>query len=52
MFGAVVGTVVLFLALVDDLADTNTGLYSIAPVRATLQNALLAKADSMLERGN
>jgi hypothetical protein len=49
---AVVGTVVLFLALVDDLADTNTGLYSIAPVRATLQNALLAKADSMLERGN
>lgn len=52
LFGAVVGTVVLFLALVDDLADTNTGLYSIAPVRATLQNALLAKADSMLERGN
>ena len=48
LFSALVGTVVLFLSLVDDLADTNTGLYSIAPVRATLQTALLAKADSML----
>ena len=51
LFGALVGTVILFLSLVDDLADTNTGLYSVAPVRATLQTALLAKADSMLDAG-
>ena len=52
LFGAMVGTVVLFLSLVDDLADTNTGLYSVTPVRDTLQTALLAKSDSMLDRGS
>jgi len=50
LFGALVGTVVLFLSMVDDLADTHSGLYSVTPVRATLQAALVAKADSMLDR--
>jgi hypothetical protein len=48
LFGALCGVVVLFLALVDDLADTHEGLYSVTPTRNTLQSALLAKTDFML----
>ncbi len=50
LFATMSGIVILFLCIVDDLADTNTGLYSVMPVRATLQAALLAKVDTMLER--
>ena len=50
LFGALCGVVVLFLSLVDDLVDTQSGLYSVAPVRATLQAALIDKADAMLSR--
>ena len=49
LFGALCGVVVLFLSLVDDLADTGSGLYSVSPTRATLQAALLAKADALLD---
>ena len=48
LFATLVGVVVLFLCLLDDMADTNSGLYSVTPVRATLQTALLAKTDAML----
>ncbi len=48
LFAALVGVVVLFLCMVDDLADTNSGLYSVTPVREMLQTALLAKVDALL----
>jgi hypothetical protein len=50
LFSTLCGIVILFLCIVDDLADTNSGLYSVTPVRATLQAALLAKVDTMLAR--
>ena len=53
LFASLTGIIVLFLALTDDLADLNSGLYSVVPVRATLQTALLAKVDAMLsQRGD
>ncbi len=48
LFATLVGVVVLFLCMVDDLADTNSGLYSVTPVREMLQTALLAKVDALL----
>ena len=48
LFASMVGVVALFSCIVDDLADLNNGLYSVTPVRATLQAALLAKADTIL----
>ena len=52
LFASLVGVVALFICIVDDLADLNNGLYSVTPVRATLQAALLAKADAMLQAGD
>jgi hypothetical protein len=52
LFAALAGVIVLFLCITDDLADPNNGLYSVAPVRATLQAALLDKVDGMLEQAD
>jgi hypothetical protein len=52
LFAALAGVIVLFLCITDDLADPNNGLYSVTPVRATLQAALLDKVDGMLEQAD
>jgi hypothetical protein len=52
LFATLTSIIVLFLCITDDLADPNNGLYSVTPVRATLQAALLDKVDGMLEQAD
>lgn len=50
LYASLVAVVTLFISVLEDLSDTGSGLYSVAPVRNTLQAALLAKVDALLRR--
>jgi hypothetical protein len=47
LFALLTGIVTVCVAVTDDLASPNDGLYTVAPVRATLTAALLRKSDSI-----